>query len=73
MTSKHKNTIFLSILEAFDIWEKPKPRYDKKGNKLKPKMKEIADQQFSFDYDAPNIYAAFTKHTELICLISEEK
>ncbi|MFR0815848.1 MAG: Gp15 family bacteriophage protein [Enterococcus casseliflavus] len=58
MTSKHKIR-FLSILEAFDIWEKPKPRYDKKGNKLKPKMKEIADQHFSFDYDAPNIYAAF--------------
>lgn len=54
-----QNTIFLSILETFDIWEKPKPRYDKKGNKLKPKMKEIADQHFSFDYDAPNIYAAF--------------
>lgn len=54
-----QNTIFLSILETFDILEKPKPRYDKKGNQLKPKMKEIADQHFSFDYDAPNIYAAF--------------
>uniref|UniRef100_UPI0022E1FD6F Gp15 family bacteriophage protein n=1 Tax=Enterococcus casseliflavus TaxID=37734 RepID=UPI0022E1FD6F len=57
-----QNTILLSILETFDIWEKPKPRYDKndkKGNKLKPKMKEIADQHFSFDYDAQNIYAAF--------------
>ena len=54
-----QNTIFLSILETFDIWEKPKPRYDKKGNKLKPKMKDIAEQHFSFDYDAPNIYAAF--------------
>ncbi|EPH91625.1 bacteriophage Gp15 protein [Enterococcus faecalis 06-MB-DW-09] len=54
-----QNTIFLSILETFDIWEKPKPRYDKKGKKLKPKMKDIAEQHFSFDYDAPNIYAAF--------------
>lgn len=54
-----QNTIFLSILEMFDIWEKPKSRYDRNGKKLKPKMKEIADQHFSFDYDAPNIYAAF--------------
>ncbi|MBV6372885.1 hypothetical protein IGJ74_001819 [Enterococcus sp. AZ009] len=54
-----QNTIFLSILEMFDIWEEPKSRYDRNGKKLKPKMKEIADQHFSFDYDAPNIYAAF--------------
>lgn len=54
-----QNEIFLSILEAFDIWEKPKSRYDRNGKKLKPKMKEIAEECFSFDHDASSIFAAF--------------
>lgn len=54
-----QNEIFLSVLEAFDIWKRPKPRYDVNGNLLKPKVKDVAEQHFSFNYDADNIYAAF--------------
>ncbi|MGG5322604.1 hypothetical protein IGJ83_002437 [Enterococcus pernyi] len=54
-----QNEIFLSVLEAFGIWERPKPRYDWKGNLMKPKMKEIAEEVFSFDHDAESIFAAF--------------
>lgn len=54
-----QNELFLSVLESFGIWERPKPRYDWKGNLMKPKMKEIAEEYFSFDHDAESIFAAF--------------
>ncbi len=54
-----QNEIFLSVLEAFGIWKRPELRYDVNGNILKPKVKDVAEQHFSFNYDADNIYAAF--------------